>query len=59
MKLFMADKKRVTIMLDERIERKLRTRQSKAILDSQGSISFSKIANEDLAKYYKLANFQY
>lgn len=55
----MAAKKRVTIMVDVRLEKKLRARQSKEIMDSQGSISFSKIVNEDLAKYYKLTNFQY
>lgn len=55
----MSAKKRVTIMLDVRIEKKLRTRQSKEIMDIQGSISFSKVVNEDLAKYYKLSNFSY
>ena len=59
MKIVMAAKKRVTIMVDVRLEKKLRARQSKEIMDSQGSISFSKIVNEDLAKYYKLTNFQY
>ena len=59
MKFVMAEKKRVTIMLDMRVEKKLRARQSKDIIDSQGSISFSKIVNEDLAKYYKLTNFEY
>ena len=32
----MSDKKRVTIMLDTRIERKLRNRQSKEIMDKYG-----------------------
>ncbi len=59
MKILMAAKKRVTIMVDVRLEKKLRSRQSKEIMDSQGSISFSKIVNEDLAKFYKLANFAY
>ena len=55
----MSDKERVTIMIDARIEKKLRARQSKEIVDSQGSVSFSKIINEDLAKFYKIANFDY
>ncbi len=46
-------------MVDARIEKKLRGRQSKQIIDNQGSVSLSKVVNEDLAKYYKLANFQY
>lgn len=55
----MSAKKRVTIMIDVRIDKKLRNRQSKEILDSQGSVSLSKVVNDDLAKYYKLTNFQY
>jgi len=55
----MAAKERVTIMIDDRIMKKLRTRQSKRIMDTQSSISFSKLVNEDLAKYYKMQNFQY
>ena len=55
----MADKQRVTIILDGRIKKKLRARQSKEIIDSQGSVSFSKVINDDLAKYYKMSNFEY
>ena len=55
----MAAKKRITIMMDERLDKKLRSRQSKQIMDSQGSVSYSKIVNQDLAKYYKLTNFEY
>ena len=55
----MSDKERVTIMIDSRIQKKLRARQSKEIMDIQGSISFSKVINEDLAKYYKIPNFEY
>lgn len=55
----MAQKERITIMMDARISKKLRARQSKEIIEAQGSISFSKIVNEDLAKYYKLTNFEY
>jgi len=53
------EKERVTIMLDTRIKKKLRNRQSKEIVDSQGSISFSKVINEDLAKFYRIPNFNY
>ncbi len=59
MRILMAAKKRIAIMVDIRLEKKLRARQSKEIMDSQGSISFSKIVNEDLAKYHKLSNFAY
>jgi hypothetical protein len=59
MRIVMSEKKRATIMIDVRIDKKLRARQSKEIIDSQGSISLSKIVNNDLAKYYKLTNFQY
>lgn len=55
----MAEKERVTIMIDDRIMKKLRARQSKRIMDTQSSISFSKLVNEDLAQYYKMQNFQY
>ena len=57
--IVMAQKERVTIMLDSRIQKKLRIRQSKEIMDKQGSISFSRIINDDLAKFYKIANFEY
>ena len=53
------EKERVTIMLDPRIKKKLRARQSKEIIEVQGSISFSKVINEDLAKFYKIPNFDY
>ncbi len=59
MRLIMAAKKRITIMMDERLDKRLRTRQSKQIMDSQGSVSYSKIVNQDLAKFYKLTNFEY
>lgn len=55
----MSAKKRITVMVDERIDKKLRGRQSKEIIESQGSVSLSKILNQDLAKYYKLTNFHY
>ena len=53
------EKERVTIMLDARIKKKLRARQSKEILESQATISFSRVINEDLAKYYKIPNYEY
>jgi len=59
MRLLLTSKERVTIMIDERIMKKLRARQSKRILDTQSSISFSKLVNEDLAHYYKMQNFHY
>jgi len=55
----MVEKIRVTIMLDARIKKKLRTRQSKEISDTQASISFSRIINDDLAKCYKIPNYEY
>jgi len=55
----MAAKERITIMLDSRLLKKLRIRQSKEIAESQKSMSFSKVINEDLAKHYKIANFVY
>ena len=57
--IVMSEKKRITIMLDDRVLKKARIRQSKEIVDTQGSASFSKIINEDLAKYYKIPNFDY
>jgi len=55
----MAEKERITIMLDSRILKKLRTRQSREIADTQKSMSFSKVINEDLAKHYKIPNYDY
>lgn len=55
----MAKKERVTIIIDSRISKKLRARQAKEIIESHGTVSFSKIVNEDLAKFYKIINFQY
>ena len=55
----MAERKRVTIMLDSRLVKKIRNRQAKEITDTQGSVSFSKVLNEDLAKHYKIQQFEY
>lgn len=42
--------KRVTIMVDVDIDRKLRILQSKKIQEEQGSYSYSRVLNEVLAK---------
>ena len=55
----MSAKKRITIMMDPRIDKKLRAHQSKDIIESQRSVSYSRVVNEDLAKYYKIINFKY
>jgi len=55
----MSENERITIMLDLRILKKLRSRQAKQIIESDKSVSFSRIINEDLAKYYKMQNFNY
>jgi hypothetical protein len=45
--------KRITIVLDDDIGRKLRLLQAKAIQNSTSSVSFSSIMNEILAKGLK------
>jgi hypothetical protein len=45
--------KRVTIVLDEDIDKKLRLRQAKMIQQNQTSYSFSKTVNEVLRKSLK------
>ena len=45
--------KRVTIMIDDVLDMKLRSRQSKLIRETQGSYSFSKVLNEVLRKVLK------
>ena len=42
--------KRVTIMIDEDIDKKLRMRQAKMIIQKQTSYSYSKVLNETLRK---------
>lgn len=59
MNLVMGDKKRITVMLDERIVKLSRNRQANKIAKDQASFSFSKQINEDLAKFYKMTNFKY
>ncbi|GBH34824.1 hypothetical protein NZNM25_16150 [Nitrosopumilus zosterae] len=45
--------KRVTIMIDEDLDKKLRLRQAKLIQQEQTSYSYSKVLNESLRKVLK------
>ena len=45
--------KRVTIMIDDDLDKKLRLRQAKLISQEQTSYSFSKVLNETLRKVLK------
>ena len=45
--------KRVTIMVDDDIDKKLRLRQAKLIQQEQTSYSYSKVLNETLRKVLK------
>ena len=45
--------KRVTIMIDEDLDKKIRLRQAKLIQQNQSSYSFSKTLNEVLRKSLK------
>jgi len=45
--------KRVTIMLDDDLDKKLRMLQAKLIQSTNGSVSFSEIINETLRKNLK------
>lgn len=45
--------KRVTIMIDDDNDKKIRNRQAKYIMSSQVSVSFSKVVNEVLRKGLK------
>ena len=40
--------KRITIMLDENLDRKIRLKQSKLILKSKKGVSFSNVLNQTL-----------
>jgi hypothetical protein len=42
--------KRVTIMIDEDLDKKLRVKQAKLIAKTQSSYSYSKVINEILRK---------
>ncbi len=45
--------KRVTIMIDDDLDKKIRMRQAKMIIQEQTSYSYSKVLNEVLRKYLK------
>jgi len=45
--------KRVTIMLDEDLDKKLRLRQAKLIQQERSSYSYSRVLNESLRKVLK------
>ncbi len=45
--------KRVTIMIDEDLDKKLRLRQAKMIQQEQASYSYSKVLNDVLRKTLK------
>ncbi|MCZ6581604.1 MAG: hypothetical protein O6761_00310 [Thaumarchaeota archaeon] len=45
--------KRVTIMIDDDLDKKIRTIQAKLIQKQQSSYSFSKVLNETLRKTLK------
>ena len=52
-KLMILMSKRVTIMIDEDLDKKLRLRQAKLIQQEQSSYSYSKVLNETLRKVLK------
>jgi hypothetical protein len=45
--------KRVTVMIDDDLDKKLRLRQAKMIQQEQSSYSYSKVINESLHKILK------
>jgi len=45
--------KRVTIMMDDDLDKKLRSIQAKAIQSTISSVSFSKVINETIRKQLK------
>jgi len=45
--------KRVTIMIDEDLDKKLRLRQAKLIQQEQSSVSYSRVINDLLKKVLK------
>jgi predicted transcriptional regulator len=45
--------KRITIMLDDDLDKKLRLIQAKAIQNTSSSVSFSTVLNETLRNYLK------
>lgn len=45
--------KRVTIMIDDELDKKLRTKQAKIISQEQTSCSYSRVVNETIRKSLK------
>ncbi len=45
--------KRITIMIDDDIDKKLRVLQSKLIIKTNESVSYSKVINQELRKHLK------
>lgn len=55
----MGKNERITIVVNAQILKKLRNTQAKQIAESEGTISFSRVINEALAKFYKMPHFEY
>jgi len=51
--VFVIMSKRITVVLDDEIVKKLRHRQAKMINKSSKSVSFSRVINEELRKALK------
>ena len=49
----MVKPRRVTIMIDDDLDKKIRTKQAKTIQATQGSYSYSKVINELVRKALK------
>jgi len=45
--------KRITIMIDDDLDKKLRSIQAKAIQNTKASVSYSRVINETLRKHIK------
>jgi len=45
--------KRITIMIDDDLDKKLRSIQAKAIQDTNSSVSYSRVINETIRKKLK------
>lgn len=48
--------KRVTVLIDDDLDKKLRTKQAKVILQEKRTCSYSKIINETLRKAKEFKN---
>ncbi len=49
----MSNAKRITIMVDDDLDKKLRTRQAKLIQQRQSSVSYSRVINDIIRKALK------